>query len=49
MSVKSYNSFQTAQAQFDRAADILELDHAARELLRNPIREYQLQHSGADG
>jgi glutamate dehydrogenase (NAD(P)+) len=35
-----YNPFQMAQAQFDRVADILELDQGTRELLRNPMREY---------
>ncbi len=30
-----------AQAQFDKAADFLELDEPTRELLRNPLREYQ--------
>ena len=30
-----------AQTQFDGVADILELDKATRELLRNPLREYQ--------
>jgi glutamate dehydrogenase len=41
MDSKSFNPFAMAQAQFDRAADILELDNATRELLRNPTREYQ--------
>jgi len=40
MNSKHYNPFETAQKQFDRAADLLELDSATRELLRNPIREY---------
>lgn len=40
MSNTSYNPFETAQAQFDRVADILELDKATRELLRNPLREF---------
>ena len=40
MNSKHYNPFETAQKQFDRAADLLELDDATRELLRNPIREY---------
>lgn len=30
-----------AQAQFDKVADLLELDNSTRELLRNPLREYQ--------
>lgn len=34
------NPFEMAQAQFDRVADMLELPQDARELLRNPMREY---------
>jgi glutamate dehydrogenase (NAD(P)+) len=30
-----------AQAQFDHVADLLELDEATRQLLREPLREYQ--------
>ena len=41
MSKKSYNPFETAQEQFDHAAELLELDPGTRELLRNPMREYQ--------
>ncbi|NLH49975.1 MAG: Glu/Leu/Phe/Val dehydrogenase [Myxococcales bacterium] len=40
MSGKSYNPFQMAQAQFDHVADLLDLESGARELLRNPMREY---------
>jgi glutamate dehydrogenase (NAD(P)+) len=40
MSEKPYNAYQVAQEQFDRAADLLELDQAARDLLRQPLREY---------
>jgi len=40
MKNSSYNPFETAQKQFDRAADLLELDQGTRELLRNPLREY---------
>jgi len=36
----TYNPFETAQKQFDKAADLLELDQAARDLLRSPMREY---------
>ncbi len=39
--VKPYNSFQVAQAQFDKVAEYLGLDSATRELLRFPLREYQ--------
>jgi glutamate dehydrogenase (NAD(P)+) len=41
MSSKSFNPFAMAQSQFDRAAEFLNLDTATRELLRNPMREYQ--------
>jgi len=40
---KKYNAFETAQAQFDRVADILDLDQATRDLLRNPLREYHFR------
>lgn len=40
MSTTSYNPFRAAQQQFDKAADILQLDQATRDLLRNPLREY---------
>jgi glutamate dehydrogenase (NAD(P)+) len=38
--VKPFNSFEMAQGQFDRAADILGLEPALRELLRWPLREH---------
>jgi glutamate dehydrogenase len=41
MNSKGFNPFVMAQTQFDKAADFLELDGATRELLRNPLREYQ--------
>ncbi|MBT7616140.1 MAG: Glu/Leu/Phe/Val dehydrogenase [Calditrichaeota bacterium] len=40
MSDSSFNAFEMAQAQFDRIADLLELDSGTRDLLRNPMREY---------
>lgn len=40
MSEGVYNPFVNAQAQFDRVADIIGLDQATRELLRQPLREY---------
>jgi len=40
MAAKSFNAFEMAQSQFDKVADILELDQAARDILRNPMREY---------
>jgi len=41
MSAAGFNPFEMAQAQFDSVADTLGLDSAVRELLRNPLREYQ--------
>ncbi|MBU0711962.1 Glu/Leu/Phe/Val dehydrogenase [bacterium] len=40
MATKSFNAFEMAQAQFDKVADILELEQASRDILRNPMREY---------
>ncbi|MBC8182692.1 Glu/Leu/Phe/Val dehydrogenase [candidate division KSB1 bacterium] len=40
MNQESFNAFKMAQSQFDKVAEILELDTGTRELLRNPIREY---------
>ncbi|HET7293382.1 MAG TPA: Glu/Leu/Phe/Val dehydrogenase [Vicinamibacteria bacterium] len=37
---RPYNSFEIAQAQFDRVAALIGLDAASRELLRWPLREY---------
>jgi len=37
---RAFSAFEMAQAQFDRIADLLELDSGARELLRNAQREY---------
>ena len=42
MADKSYNAFQMAQAQFDRVADLLELDEGTRDLLRYNLREYHV-------
>jgi len=41
MTGHSFNPFEMAQAQFDKVADVLELDNSTREILRNPLREYQ--------
>ncbi len=41
METGSYNPFQTAQSQFDKVASLLDLDEGVRELLRQPMREYQ--------
>ena len=40
MKNNSYNPFEVAQNQFDRAAEMLDLDIATRELLRNSIHEH---------
>jgi glutamate dehydrogenase (NAD(P)+) len=40
MTTKPYNSFEMAQAQFDRVAALIDLDDGSRQLLRNPLREY---------
>jgi glutamate dehydrogenase len=37
---RPYNSYEMAQSQFDRIATMIELDAGARELLREPLREY---------
>ena len=42
MDKKSFNPFEMAQMQFDKVADILQLDSAARDLLRYPLREYHI-------
>ncbi|MGB7552810.1 MAG: Glu/Leu/Phe/Val dehydrogenase, partial [Candidatus Korobacteraceae bacterium] len=39
-STKAFNSFQIAQAQFDKVAEYLGLDPATRDLLRYPLREF---------
>lgn len=40
MASKEFNPFEMAQAQFDKVAEILNLDQGTREILRNPMREY---------
>ena len=40
MGSKVFNSFEMAQAQFDAAANLLELDAGTREILRSPLREF---------
>jgi glutamate dehydrogenase len=37
---KGFNSFEIAQAQFDKVAEYLGLDAASRDLLRYPLREF---------
>ncbi|MCK4632486.1 MAG: Glu/Leu/Phe/Val dehydrogenase, partial [candidate division Zixibacteria bacterium] len=41
MNAPGFNAFEMAQAQFDSVADTLGLDTSIRDLLRNPLREYQ--------
>ena len=36
----AFNPFEMARAQFDRIADLIDLDSGTRELLRTPMREY---------
>lgn len=38
----AFNPFLTAQSQFDRAADWLDLDQPTRDLLRFPLKEYHV-------
>jgi len=42
MAKQDYNPFQMAQAQFDRVADILDMESPVRDLLRYPMREYHV-------
>ena len=41
MATKGFNAFEMAQQQFDKVADLLDLDKGTRELLRDAQREYQ--------
>jgi glutamate dehydrogenase len=41
MTGKSFNPFTMAQVQFDRIADMLDLNQATRDFLRYPVREFQ--------
>jgi glutamate dehydrogenase len=43
MTSNNYNPFHAAQTQFDNAAEMLDLDQATRDLLRNPLREFHFQ------
>ncbi|MBU4485467.1 MAG: Glu/Leu/Phe/Val dehydrogenase [Candidatus Delongbacteria bacterium] len=40
MANSAYNPYTIAQEQFDKAADILNLDKASRDLLRTPMKEF---------
>jgi glutamate dehydrogenase/leucine dehydrogenase len=37
---KAFNAFEMAQTQFDKVANMINLDEGTRDLLRNPLREY---------
>lgn len=39
MATKNYNPFENAQTQFDKVADVLNLDSGIRSLLREPMKE----------
>jgi glutamate dehydrogenase len=41
MAKEAFNPFRMAQKQFDHVADLLQLEEPAREMLREPLREYQ--------
>ncbi|HNY62056.1 MAG TPA: Glu/Leu/Phe/Val dehydrogenase [Caldisericia bacterium] len=43
MSEKGFNAFKMAQEQFDKVADMLDLDEGTRQLLRFPQREYHIR------
>ena len=36
---RAHNAFEMAQAQFDRTADLLDLEEPVRALLRSALRE----------
>ncbi|MCX6639496.1 MAG: Glu/Leu/Phe/Val dehydrogenase [bacterium] len=40
MSTKAFNAFEMAQTQFDKVAELLNLDQGTRDLLRQPMREF---------
>lgn len=40
MGARPFNPFETAQQQFDRVVELLDLDESCRDLLRFPLREY---------
>lgn len=42
MELKTYNPYVTAQTQFDHVADLIDLDQATRDLLRQPSREFHV-------
>ena len=43
MATPGFNAFEMAQSQFDKVADMLDLDQGTRDLLRDAQREYQFQ------
>ena len=40
---ETQNAFETAQAQFDKGADLLGLPDDVRQLLRWPLREFHFR------
>ena len=40
MAEKGFNAYKMAQEQFDRVADLLDLEEPVRNILREPMREY---------
>ena len=42
MEQKNYNPYVSAQSQFDSVADMIGLEQAARDLLRQPSREFHV-------
>ncbi len=43
MNSSGFDPFLIAQQQFDKMADLLDLEQSVREFLRHPMREYQFQ------
>ena len=41
MQSKEFNPFEMAQEQFDKVAELLNLDDGTRQILREPLREFQ--------
>jgi len=37
---KGFNAYKMAQEQFEKVAEMLELDQTTRDLLKTPMREY---------
>ena len=43
MDTKGFNAFKMAQEQFDKVAEMLDIDDATRSLLRSPMRQYHFK------